>query len=61
MFCIFVCPANREDLRGIVMSFMQFTEQITTNPLLALAVVLTMGVILVNGWTDAPMRLQPVL
>ena len=36
------------------MSFMQFTEQITTNPLLALAVVLTMGVILVNGWTDAP-------
>ena len=36
------------------MSFLEFWSQITTNPLLALAVVLTMGVILVNGWTDAP-------
>ena len=36
------------------MSFLEFWDQITANPLLALAVVLTMGVILVNGWTDAP-------
>lgn len=36
------------------MSFLEFWSQVTANPLLALAVVLTMGVILVNGWTDAP-------
>ena len=31
-----------------------FWQQLLDNPLLMLAVVLTMGVILVNGWTDAP-------
>ncbi len=36
------------------LTFSYFWEQMTANPLLALAVVLTMGVILVNGWTDAP-------
>lgn len=36
------------------MSFSDFMAQVTANPLLALAVVLTLGVILVNGWTDAP-------
>ncbi len=36
------------------LSFTGFWGQLTSNPLLALAVVLTMGVILVNGWTDAP-------
>ncbi len=36
------------------LSFQGFWGQLTTNPLLALAVVLTLGVILVNGWTDAP-------
>ncbi len=36
------------------MSFTDFWGQLTANPLLALAVVLTLGVILVNGWTDAP-------
>ncbi len=35
-------------------SFEYFWSQMTQNPLLFLAVVLTMGVILVNGWTDAP-------
>ncbi len=35
-------------------SFAYFWEQMTQNPLLFLAVVLTLGVILVNGWTDAP-------
>ncbi len=36
------------------MSFSEFWQQIVSNPLLAIAVALTMGVILVNGWTDAP-------
>ncbi len=31
-----------------------FWSQMTQNPLLFLAVTLTLGVILVNGWTDAP-------
>ncbi len=31
-----------------------FLEKMTGNPLLSIAVVLTLGVILVNGWTDAP-------
>ena len=36
------------------LSFDYFWMQITQNPLLFLAVLLTLGVILVNGWTDAP-------
>ncbi len=36
------------------MPFSEFWAQIVANPLLALAVALTLGVILVNGWTDAP-------
>ncbi len=36
------------------LSFTGFWGQITSNPLLALAVIMTLGVILVNGWTDAP-------
>ncbi len=36
------------------LSFFGFWSQLTANPLLAVAVVLTLGVILVNGWTDAP-------
>ena len=35
-------------------SILEFWNQMTANPLLFMAVVLTMGVILVNGWTDAP-------
>ena len=35
-------------------SIMQFWGQMTGNPLLFMAVTLTLGVILVNGWTDAP-------
>lgn len=31
-----------------------FWNQMTANPLLFIAVILTLGVILVNGWTDAP-------
>ncbi len=36
------------------LSFASFWLQLTANPLLAFAVALTLGVILVNGWTDAP-------
>lgn len=35
-------------------SVLTFWNQMTENPLLFIAVVLTLGVILVNGWTDAP-------
>ena len=35
-------------------SMLNFWDQMTANPLLFIAVVLTLGVILVNGWTDAP-------
>ena len=36
------------------LSFVYFWTQVTSNPLLLLAVVLTLGVIFVNGWTDCP-------
>ena len=35
-------------------SLAYFWSQMVQNPLLFIAVVLTLGVILVNGWTDAP-------
>lgn len=35
-------------------SILDFWDQMTANPLLFVAVTLTLGVILVNGWTDAP-------
>ncbi|MBQ4065449.1 MAG: inorganic phosphate transporter [Clostridia bacterium] len=35
-------------------SIVEFWNQMTANPLLFVAVSLTLGVILVNGWTDAP-------
>ncbi len=35
-------------------SILEFWSQMTANPLLFVAVALTLGVILVNGWTDAP-------
>ena len=36
------------------LSFDYFWSQLTQNPLLCVAILLTLGVILVNGWTDAP-------
>ena len=36
------------------LSFQYFWGQMMEQPLLMLAVILTLGVILVNGWTDAP-------
>lgn len=35
-------------------SILDFWNQMIANPLLLIAVMLTLGVILVNGWTDAP-------
>lgn len=35
-------------------SLAEFLHQLVTNPPLLITVVLTLGVILVNGWTDAP-------
>lgn len=36
------------------LSFDYFIQQLAANPLLLLSVVLTLGVIFVNGWTDCP-------
>ncbi len=36
------------------LDFPHFWAQMIENPLMLLAVILTLGVILVNGWTDAP-------
>ena len=38
----------------MTISFAEFISQLTGSPVLAITVVLTLGVILVNGWTDAP-------
>ena len=35
-------------------SFMEFLKQLTSSPALIIITVLNLGVILVNGWTDAP-------
>jgi PiT family inorganic phosphate transporter len=38
----------------MAISFTDFLMQITDNPMLLITSILTMAVILVNGWTDAP-------
>ena len=38
----------------MTISFMTFFEQVTASPVLAITVILTLAVVLVNGWTDAP-------
>ena len=35
-------------------SFTSFLQDVITNPALLMTVLLTLGVIFVNGWTDAP-------
>ena len=35
-------------------SFAHFMAQVVSSPPLALTTLLTLGVIFVNGWTDAP-------
>jgi len=40
---------------GIIsISLSEFLSLVTSNPAIAITVLLTLGVILVNGWTDAP-------
>jgi len=36
------------------LSFTDFIAMITSNPIMLVTVLLTLGVVLVNGWTDAP-------
>lgn len=36
------------------MDFMEFLQQLVQNPVLLITVLLTLAVILINGWTDAP-------
>ena len=38
----------------MTISLQAFLEELISNPMLLITVLLTMGVILVNGWTDAP-------
>lgn len=38
----------------MTISFIEFIQQLTSNLPLLITVILTLGVILVNGWTDAP-------
>jgi len=38
----------------MTISFTQFMSQLLTNPALCITVLLTLAVVLVNGWTDAP-------
>ena len=41
------------------MTISQFIQQLSETPALWITVVLTLGVILVNGWTDAPNAIAP--
>ena len=38
----------------MTIGFTEFIVQLWNNPALLITVILTLGVILVNGWTDAP-------
>ena len=38
----------------MTISLAEFLSQLVSSPVLALTVALTLGVVLVNGWTDAP-------
>lgn len=38
----------------MTISLTDFLSQMTSSPVLAITVLLTLGVVLVNGWTDAP-------
>lgn len=38
----------------MTISLAEFLNQLTSNPALFITVLLTLGVVLVNGWTDAP-------
>lgn len=38
----------------MTVSLVDFIEQLSSNPALMITTILTLGVVLVNGWTDAP-------
>lgn len=38
----------------MTISFLEFLDQFISNPALMITTILTLGVVLVNGWTDAP-------
>ena len=38
----------------MTISLVEFISQLISNPVLAITVALVLGVVLVNGWTDAP-------
>jgi len=42
------------EVKGVYISFMEFLKQLSSSPALIIIAVLNLGVILVNGWTDAP-------
>ena len=43
------------------MDFTHFLSLLTSSPMIAFTVILTLGVILVNGWTDAPNAIATVV
>jgi PiT family inorganic phosphate transporter len=51
---ILVCREKRGILNKMTITLADFISSIAGNPALLIIVVLTLGVILVNGWTDAP-------
>lgn len=59
VFC-WDCSKERDGARkekggtACSMSILEFVSQMLGNPMLLVSTILTLGVILVNGWTDAP-------
>ncbi|MDR2647824.1 MAG: inorganic phosphate transporter, partial [Oscillospiraceae bacterium] len=50
-----ICLLVRKNERGIyALTFAAFLSSLATNPVLFVTVLLTLGVVFVNGWTDAP-------
>ena len=47
-------PLTLKINRGEMMQLVPFIEQMLHSPMLLISTILTLGVILVNGWTDAP-------
>ena len=45
---------NTKEGMIFIMELFEFLDQLIHNPMLLVSTVLTLGVILVNGWTDAP-------
>ena len=46
--------SRRKRYLGLEFEFTWFIEQLLSNPVLCVTTLLTLGVIFVNGWTDAP-------